>query len=337
MKKFLFIAAMASVALVSCVKNEVIPVNEEGQEITYLTSPVTKAGFDVNNVFASWAFFTPKDWATDNEDADVYDGIDGVTISRNTSGEWKENGKSHYWPKAGKLSFFAYSLNNNDLKNNSDAAMQGTFGCTAADGITVTGYNVNTDKDVDFLVADPIYDATREIETPNNYLLNGVTTVFKHKLTKVAFVIKTAANYSTTQTFELKSITFNNLETKGNYTQLATPTWSGHANPATTTDFSTAATPFGLAGTPVPAVQSLYLPQDFDDNETVTIVYTVTPVPSGTPEEYTVSPKLSEVFNVSSWAEGTIYTCTINVGLEEIKWDPSVTEWASANYTWSVN
>ena len=330
MKKFLFIAAMASVALVSCVKNEVIPVNEEGQEITYLTSPVTKGDFGATNVFASWAFFTPTNWAADKATAAVYDGISGVTISKNTSGEWKEDGTSHYWPKAGALSFFSYSLNKANLTNASGA----TFNCTAANGITVTGYNVNTDTNVDFLVAQPITDATRE--TPN-YLTNGVPTVFEHKLTNVAFVIKTAADYSTTQTFELKSITFNNLETEGNYTQLATPTWSGHTEQAVTTNFSTAATTFGVAGTPVTAVQSLYLPQEFDDNETVTIVYTVTPVPSGTTKEYTVSPKLSEVFNVSSWAEGKIYTCTINVGLEEIKWNPSVEVWTPATYTWSVN
>lgn len=330
MKKFLFIAAMASVALVSCVKNEVIPVNEEGQEITYLTSPVTKADFGATNVFASWAFFTPTNWATDNATADVYDDIDCVTISKNTSGEWKEDGKSHYWPKAGALSFFSYSLNKDNLTHASGA----TFDCTAANGVTVTGYNVNTDKNVDFLVAQPIKDATRE--TPN-YLSNGVPTVFEHKLTNVAFVIKTAADYSATQTFELQSITFNKLETTGNYTQLVSPTWSNHGTEVETTTFSSTPTTFGSANTTVPAVQSLYLPQAFDDNETVTIVYTVTPVPSGTPEEYTVSPKLSEVFNVSSWAEGTIYTCTINVGLEEIKWDPSVTEWTPANYTWSVN
>lgn len=333
MKKFLFIAAMASVALVSCVKNEVIPVNEEGQEITYLTSPVTKADFGATNVFASWAFFTPTDWATDKATAAVYDDIGGVTISKNTSGEWKQNGKSHYWPKAGKLSFFAYSLNNNDLKNNSDAAMQGTFNCTAENGITVTGYNVNTDKDVDFLVAQPIKDATRTTET---YLTNGVPTVFEHKLAQVVFTIQTAADYSTTQTFKLNSITLNNLETTGNYTQLGTPSWSALSGEAATTTFSTdPITITNTVKTPA-ATQSFYLPQDFNPDETVTISYTVTPVGGTTPVTYSPEKKLSEIFT-TGWAEGTIYTCAITVGLEEIKWNPSVAEWATETGSWSIN
>lgn len=336
MKKFLFIAAMASVALVSCVKNEVIPVNEEGQEITYLTSPVTKGVFDDDNVFASWAFFTPTNWATDKTSAAVYDGIGGVTISE-TSGEWKENGKSHYWPKAGALSFFSYSLNKGDLTNASGA----TFGCTAADGITVTGYNVNADKDVDFLVAQPITDATR---TTENYLTNGVPTVFEHKLAQVVFTIQTAANYSTTQTFTLNSITLNNLETTGNYTQLGTPSsWSGQSGPAATTTFSTdPITITNTVKTPA-ATQSFYLPQDFDPDETVTISYTVTPVtPVGstqpvTPVTYEPEKKLSEIFT-TGWAEGTIYTCAITVGLEEIKWKPSVEAWDTATGAdWDIN
>ncbi|MBQ9722921.1 MAG: fimbrillin family protein [Bacteroidales bacterium] len=333
MKKFLFIAAMASVALVSCVKNEVIPVNEEGQEITYLTSPVTKADFGATNVFASWAFFTPTDWATDKATAAVYDEIGGVTISKNTSGEWKEDEKSHYWPKAGKLSFFAYSLNNDDLKNNSDAAMTGIFTCTAANGITATGYDVNTDKNVDFLVAKPIKDATR---TTDNYLTNGVPTVFEHKLAQVVFTIQTAADYSATQTFKLNSITLKNLETTGTYTQLASPTWSNHSGEVVTTSFSNTETNFGNSVVTPAAAQSLYLPQDFDDNETVTISYTVTPVGGGAPVTYAPSTKLSEIFT-SGWTEGTIYTCAITVGLEEIKWNPSVAEWASETGSWSIN
>ena len=329
MKKFLFIAAMASVALVSCVKNEVIPVNEEGQEITYLTSPVTKADFGATNVFASWAFFTPTDWATDKASAAVYDAIGGVTISKNTSGEWKEDGKSHYWPKAGALSFFSYSLNKGDLTNASGA----TFGCTAADGITVTGYNVNADKDVDFLVAQPIKDATR---TTENYLTNGVPTVFEHKLAQVVFTIQTAADYSTTQTFKLNSITLNKLETTGTYTQLGTPSWSALSGEAATTTFST--DPITLThtvNTPA-ATQSFYLPQDFDADETVTISYTVTPVGGTTPVTYSPVKKLSEIFT-TGWAEGTIYTCAITVGLEEIKWKPSLAEWASETGSWSIN
>lgn len=130
MKKLFYFAA-AAVALAACAKNEVIPVNSgENQEITFNVAPKTKAGpnpkteaFSTNNVFASWAYYLPNtegtSWDKNRTDAKIYigkEGDAGVTISHDdVNNVWKNSGVSYYWPKDGKLTFFAYSLNRDNL------------------------------------------------------------------------------------------------------------------------------------------------------------------------------------------------------------------------------
>ena len=67
MKKNLFIAAAACVALAACTKNEVKPVEVE-QEITYQTIDTKAASsFSTSNAFYSWAYLLASDktWDTD--------------------------------------------------------------------------------------------------------------------------------------------------------------------------------------------------------------------------------------------------------------------------------
>ena len=68
MKKNLFIAAAACVALAACTKNEVKPV-EIDQEITYQTiNTKTASAFSTGHKFYSWAYLLPSDqtWTTSN-------------------------------------------------------------------------------------------------------------------------------------------------------------------------------------------------------------------------------------------------------------------------------
>ena len=59
MKKYIMVAAVASVALASCTKNEVKPV-EIDQEITYQTiTTKTASNFASNRHFTSYAYMLP--------------------------------------------------------------------------------------------------------------------------------------------------------------------------------------------------------------------------------------------------------------------------------------
>ena len=323
MKKLFFMAVMAGVALAGCTKNEPAPSVDAQQEITFMTAPLTKAAdaFSIANVFESWAFYTPTDWATDQSTAKPYGNLSDKLIKWDgTNNKWWNNvgvgAEVFYWPKAGKLTFFSYSLNS---ANTNDAVK-----CSTEKGIYVEDYNVNTNKNVDFLVADIAKDKTANESFAS---LNGVPTLFKHKLSNVVFTIETTADYTATKLFKLKSITLKNLAVEADYRQLGTEGWSNYGADAASTPFSSTETTFTKAvATPV-ADQSLYMPQTFDADAKVEVVYTVT---SGSAvENVTQEKKLIELFP-SGWAMGTKYTCAIKVSLNEILWAPAVEQWSPA-------
>lgn len=331
MKKLFFIAAIAGVALVSCVKNEVIPVNEEGQEITYLTSPVTKGVFDDDNVFESWAFYTPTDWDTDIAIANVnaYGNLADKLIKWDSTNSkwWNKDGEHFYWPKAGKLTFFSYSLNS---ASTNDAVM-----CSTDKGIYVDNYNVNTNKNVDFLVADIAKDLGARVVGTNNVEYPEVSTLFRHKLTNIVFDIKTKNNYSATQLFKLVSIKFIDINHTGNYSQLPDDKWTGQSGDGVIT-FSedNIIIDDTLPNKPV-ATQSIYLPQTLNNDKKVQIKYTVAPIANtSATTEYTHEIPLTDIFGTGSeWLPGTKYTITVTVGLNEIFWAPEVQEWTSGSGT----
>lgn len=313
MKKLFFIAAIASVALVSCTKNEPAPSVDAQQEITFMAAPITKAPFTTTNVFESWAFYTPTDWATDQATAVPYGNLADVLISHDGTNWWNQKkaddseGEHFYWPKAGKLTFFSYSLNS--------AETDGDVKCNTTKGIYVDDYNVNTKKDVDFLVADIASD-----------LASGkVSTIFKHKLSNVAFTIQTTANYTGTKVFKLQSIKLLKLAAEADYQQLTPEGWTNHAGDVDVTVFyNTPDLVFNQSVVTPTAVQSLYMPQAWGGNEQVQIVYTVTS--GGAVENVTITKDLDEIFT-AGWEMGKKYTCAIKIGLSEILWDPSVTDW----------
>lgn len=319
MKKLFFIAAVAGVALASCTKNEPAPSVDAQQEITFMTAPLTKANeFSTSNVFESWAFYTPTDWATDHSTTAVaYGNLADKLIKWDTTKNkwWNVDGEVFYWPKAGKLTFFSYSLNS----TNTDDGVK----CSTDKGIYVEDYNVNTKKDVDFLVADIATDKTANESYAS---LNGVPTLFRHKLSNVVFTIQTTDDYTATKAFALQSITLKNIAVEADYQQLGTEGWSNYGADAASTTFSSAVTTFTKAVATPTAEQSLYMPQTFDADAVVEIVYKVT---SGSAvETVTVDKKLSDLF-ATGWEMGKKYTCAIKVSLNEILWAPAVEDWTA--------
>ena len=130
MKKNLFLAALAGVALVGCAKNEVAQVTDDSQrEITFaapVVAPVTKADYVTNTsisttptgfTFSVWGWYCEGTFASSS--AQFYMGLDsdsGVAVTYDStiddgtttgSGASKPD-TSYYWPKNGKHSFSAY-------------------------------------------------------------------------------------------------------------------------------------------------------------------------------------------------------------------------------------
>ncbi len=353
MKK-LIVLFSAVAALAACSKNEVVPaVSGENVEISYKVAPRTKADpqtFDTKNVFASWAYYLPSgkwdaNWEV-RKDAKPYIGEEhvGSTISYK-DGVWKDQNTSYYWPKEGKLTFFAYSLNSKSLTDQDGNHTY--FHClNTEDAYGISGsLNLDTHPNTDFLVADISSDKTAN-ET-SYYNVNGVPTLFKHRLSRIKFAVKKKADYANA-TITLNSITFNKLINGMTYTQfhksgdsfsenMFSPEFTSRSTQVyTQTNFEVASTEF--ASIPdANEVRYIYIPQDFknvtnaEKIATIEVKYTVTlkkgtsETDKGISETYIKTLNVKNIFD--SWDMGKRYTFNLIFSLDEIKWAPAVGDW----------
>ena len=326
MKKYVLIAATACVALAACTKNEVKPVAVD-QEITFKTvGTKAAAAYGQSNTFRTWAYLHNDDHATGIANQLYIGGSEGLVISY-VGTEWKNATTKYYWPKNGeKLSFYSYALN-----SAANTLAKGAVSCTFEEGIKVAEYDIVANHDVDFLVADV---AKNQTGNANTYGHNGVPTLFRHRLSNVAFTIKAAEAYAN-KTFELQSITLKTVAKTANYIQapFGTEAWNG----LSTTDITfCGVTPFAADVVTPTALQSYYIPQTFiADSQKVVVVYKITTA-NGTPnsaeEIVTVTKDLKDLFP-NSWEMGKKYTCGITVSLDEILWDPAVEPWVDGTST----
>lgn len=335
MKKVFLIAA-AVVALAACSKNEVLPSSSINNEISFNVAPRTKADpetFDTHNVFASWAYYLPKGstWDTRATGVTPQEYIVGRTISYQTDGTWKETGKTYYWPKdGGKLTFFAYSLNR---KNLTLTGGDSHFTCKAGTGIS-GAIDLTANKNTDFMVADIAKDKEAN-ETA--YSFNGVPTLFKHKLSKVACTVKKAADYPNVE-FELNKIEFLSVSHYATYGQFVNEEGTikevitpgrkdNQVYTSATQEITTTLTPVTTEDVVI------YIPQKFtDETSKIEITYTIrttvdgsdTPVVQTVVREYPIKDKFAE------WEMGKKYIFNLTFSLDEILWAPAVEPWVDA-------
>ena len=345
----LIVLFSAVAALAACSKNEVVPaVSGENVEISYKVAPRTKAdpqAFDTKNVFASWAYYLPSgkwdaNWEV-RKDAKPYIGEEhvGSTISYK-DGVWKDQNTSYYWPKGGKLTFFAYSLNSNTLRNQDHTDT--FFYCeNDENAYGISGIlNLEAHPNTDFLVADIATDKTTN---ESKYNFTGVPTLFKHRLSRIKFAVKKKADYANA-TITLNSITFNKLINGMTYTQfhksgdgfseyMNTDKASRSTQVYTQTNFEVASTEF-VSIPDANEVRYIYIPQDFenvtDESKiaTIEVKYTVT-YKNGISENCTKTLNVKNIFN--SWEMGKRYTFNLIFSLDEIKWAPAVGDWVDGN------
>lgn len=345
MNKHIFYIAAACAALASCVKNEV-RVNAPDKEITFQTVS-TKAGgaaFENDKHFFSYAYFLEKDkhWNTANLRTDAKAYIDNAEISYKSGQNVWAATETYHWPKQGSLTFFAWTDDTDDPKVGTGAAVS----CAPTTGIKITNYSVKENKNKDILVADIAKDKSSNESVTGRDWSEGVPTVFRHALAKVEFNVNKKKAYENV-TFRVKSITLNNVSTKGTFTQ-GSPTegwgWSGQNTPDDLTVFSsTTGMEVIKTAEPAPAKfnalnpgtgdYSIVLPQNFGATSTLTIVYDIiTSYITGHPvtETVTETKALKDIYK-SDWACKNKYILWITLGLNEIYWDPSVEGWVDIN------
>lgn len=356
MNKHIFYIAAACVALASCVKNEV-RVNAPDKEITFQTVS-TKAGdaaFETNKHFFSYAYFLGKgkNWDANHAEAEAY--IDNALITYDTpaagKGYWAAKDK-YYWPKQGKLTFFAWTDNtiHNPTSNPAPSVGTGaTVTCAHDTGIKIEKYSVKDNPNKDILVAEIAKNKTANESVTGRDWDNGVPTVFRHALASVEFKVNKKENYDKVE-FRVKKITLKNVYTKGTFTQ-GSPTeswgWSAQTAPESlsvftgdkevtkTADVTATNKGFDILK-PATGDYSIVLPQTFDAASTseLTIDYDIITNYTGTKvtENVTETKKLNEIYK-DNWDCKKKYVLGITLGLNEIYWDPSVEGWDNGTVT----
>ena len=341
MNKIIWISA-AVLSVAACAKNEVIPVNSgENQEIIFNVAPKTKVkdtqgheSFEPGKVFVSWAYYLAPgtDWDAKSDDPknEKYpkEYISGATVSHDGTA-WKAE-KSYYWPKdGGKLTFFAYSLNKDNLTLKGDHS---GFGCDPSFGIS-GAIDLQTNPNTDFLVADIAKDKTSNVQT---HFTKGVPTLFRHRLSSVVFAIRTGEDY-TDKKFELTNITLHNLYHFATYGQLPNEKFhpSASGNEPYIPIYTSTPQPIKFQDNFVNVTgvdKYIFIPQTFADNATIEVVYTITtkvPASDDVVETVTKTIKLNTLFptDTGGWEMGKKYTIKLTFTLDEIYWDPAVEEW----------
>lgn len=360
MYKNLFIAAAAVAVLASCTKNEVNPVSVPEQEISYqaVVGPKTKGDltedkskFSTGNVFKSYAYILEdnKVWPTNADEASPY--INGAVISY-VQGVWKSNNNPYFWPKneGASLTFFAWSTNSGTVELSA-----GSVSCDPDNlkGITVSGYDSKTNKNVDFMVADVAFNKKNNGTVPT-YEKVGVPTLFHHELCQVKYKINLNHAYTAVE-FHLKSLKFNGISQKADYTQRQTTgSWhnwgtgepftylSSEVNPDVKLSYYENVNDAYPTDAKVAEYEDQYyfIPQPLTE-ATMTINYEII-TKTGSGDETTkqdvvksVSLKSAELFP-NGWEKNKIYTINITLGLDEILWDPAVQDWEEEDKNWSL-
>lgn len=347
MKKLFFIAAIASVAFASCVKNDPAPSVTEQHEITF-AAPVVGTATKVTTGELSGAVYPTADhfnvyavWHDGNfagwDSGSLY--MDDVeTQYDDTYNGWRPLDR-HYWPKNGKMTFAAYSP--------TALASYSTSHSYTATGLKISGFQVQADaKDhVDVLYSKRSYNKEKTSADNTNTPYDEVDIDFKHALSSIQFTAKTAADYGTT-VIKLKKITLYGVNSKGDFdekvdeavpdTYKDDPTWTNpsevvaepnayvYYNNTTGQTLSDAA---WVMNGQANQTDLICLPQTLPATATVVVTYSINP-PGGSTDEVDVTlEKKINALTTTEWEPGKRYTYHLTISLDEIYFAPEVTDW----------
>lgn len=358
MKKFFFMAAMASVALASCVNDVSDVAAEQQKEITFASPVVSLNSRAVDEIGTSYAVagqeanekYDFRVWAKYNTANEGWaggtfyigsttsgTGPNGALVKYNSTLDgWSFNPNAYYWPKNGNLSFVAYSPAS--VYSNATVNDQ---------GIQFTDYTVGTNADVDLLFSDIVYCKTKDnMNSTEPY--KGLDIKFNHALSSIRFAVKTKEAYDG-NTIIVKKIDvlnaysvgdFNQTVTNGYNNQMASETngWSGHGTEVNYNAYTGSITLTNSAkyvhNDDVNAGDNktdlILLPQTLNhavgNAVKVKVAYSMQNDSGGSAIDQETEFNIAT--SVTEWLRGKRYTYTIVFGLDEIYLDPSVTEWA---------
>lgn len=339
MKKFFMFAAMASVALASCVKNEPVATVEQGDAILF-NSPVVAPATKADQVAYTGGDFNVYGYYST---ADAYDGAGSVYINdavftEKSNSYFGGKNKTYFWPKNGHLNFVAYAPSaatglTVDKETATDPAVTGP-------NALVLDYVVQNAADVDLLYSDWALKQT-SANYVTNFAYTGVDIAFHHALSQVKFTVKGTAA-AETAVVKVGAITLTGLVKEGSLNvpyNAAAAAWT----PGSETDTYTVSAAAADAASATALTQAgsinktfLLLPQALT-NAVLNVTYYI---PSDDPSGYTAqtttieldTAKDSESHAIETWAKEISYNYTIVFDVNEVKLAPVVeADWTPVN------
>ena len=268
---------------------------------------------------------------------------------------------SFYWPNDSRttMNFYVYSpylnsdannTNKNSTSQGEDKHINGTISHSEGTGFSLSGYR-HDNMYVDFMVGSPVYDAKYNVIASNG----TVPVVFNHQLTQLVFKVKTSLAYSGI-TFTVNSITLNKINNVGTYTnsnltytnantkgQWANGVWNPTSETTTYNVFPATGESAAVVGFDDPQTQAV------EENTLTTTAMTVIPqnlvynrTPTGSEQSFTINYTIAGTNVANETVERTVEFATaadqlwgvnkkiiytITIGLNEIKFNPSVAAW----------
>ena len=315
MKKTIFLAAIACVALAGCTKNErIADIARDGVDVPLsfspITNPATRAvagemptAYNTGESFIAFAGWTAGDYAGSTGVTEFFvNNLTTAICSYDATWTCWKPVVTYYWPKTGKLTFEA--LSPADVQYHAAA-----IGHTWAVGVTLDDFAVRGGiKDqYDLLYSSREFNKVRSLYTPaadadpsdpydeksgdaGSY--KGVDLFFHHALSSIVFKVKTKADYSSNATITLTGLTINNAYSTGDFTQggndgasaaawSQTPAWSNQTAAVDYSVFSGSQTVTSSSAAVSPLVGSasniILLPQNLEHTSaTDNVTVTVT-------------------------------------------------------------
>ena len=341
-KTQLILAAAALVVFASCTNDNYTPNGKVDNEIGFnaVTRLATRANnaiitgseYGKDNTFNVWGWQSEKGDYTDVPSASNF--MTDLTISwtggRDSRTEaWRNALNYYYWPFTGRIAFLA--VHPSDVNASVTASWNSTNKVPRAE---IEDYTISAANDsTDLMFANN--EGARQAE--------ALPMVFKHALSQIQFRVRTNDDYTLDNVvFKVDSVKINNIDLSGDVvyawnTELATPamdiTWTDNAAQTQVWDYfkttqvvnyaatDAAADLYGRAHVMIPqAANVLALPDD-DVQTTLTVGYTMKQ------KDYAAISGTVTVAAPQAWEAGKRYLYTLNFRLNEILFNPSVTEW----------
>ncbi len=372
MKKSMFIAAMAAMVLAGCTKDESFVEQQEigFQPLAYKASQTkteTVDGDESGSASSQQTFdnvitdaFYPTNGPSFGLFAYQLEGVeegtfDAANASANlyinnkpvkyTAGNWRTDPKS-FWPLQGSLTFIAYSpYSENGKASHSINKVTTPEGATKLSSVLkITDFQAGTEEQKDLMWSNLSKDKTSN-GTVNNYpeaspTYAGVPILFNHALCRIKITAKTAEDYSSFATYNLKQIQVVGLKDKATLTVTDdAAVWS--SAPSTTLgdfDFYSNDQLLTKDSNPVIYINEetegdglLAIPQSLEGVQLL-VTYTMTVDPNNQEDNDEVITETTKTVTLKTNSlpkleQNKVYTLNLSISADEILYSPDVVAW----------